>query len=80
VERLIGSLRRECLDHVIVLQAQHLHQVRSDYWDYFHRPRPHRALDQDCPQLRPIEPPEQGKIVARPLLGGLHHRDTRKAA
>jgi transposase InsO family protein len=79
VERLIGSVRRECLDHVLVLHARHLHRVLSDYFDYYHRFRPHRALDQDCPQLRPIEPPEQGKIMALPLLGGLHHRYTRQA-
>jgi transposase InsO family protein len=80
VERLIGSIRRECLDHMIVLHARHLHRVLSDYLDYFHRHRPHRGLDQDCPQPRPIEPPEQGKIISLSLVGGLHHRYTRQAA
>jgi transposase InsO family protein len=80
VERLIGSIRRECLDYVLVLHARHLHRVLADYFNYFHRHRPHRALDQDCPEPRPVEPPDQGKIIALPLVGGLHHRYTRLAA
>jgi putative transposase len=80
VERLIGSVRRECLDHVLVLHARHLHRVLSDYFHYFHRHRPHRGLGQDCPEPRPVEPPDQGQIIALPLLGGLHHRYTRLAA
>ena len=80
VERMIGSMRRECLDYVIVLQAQHLRRILADYFDYFHRHRPHRSLKQDCPQPRAIEPPEQGQIVALPRVGGLHHRYTRQAA
>jgi putative transposase len=80
VERWIGSVRRECLDHVIVLNAQHLHRLLADYVDYHHRHRPHRSLAQDCPEPRPTEPPGQGKIIALPLLGGLHHRYRRQAA
>jgi putative transposase len=80
VERLIGSLRRECLDHVIVLHAQHLRRLLADYVDYHHWHRPHRSLEQDCPEPRAIEPAEQGQIVALPLVGGLHHRYTRQAA
>lgn len=80
VERMIGSIRRECLDHVILLNAQHLRRVLGDYFDYFHRHRTHRALNQDCPHPRPTEPPERGNIIALPLLGGLHHRYTRQAA
>jgi len=80
VERLIGSIRRECLDHVIIFNAQHLRRVLGDYFDYFHRHRTHRALNQDCPHPRPTEPPERGNIIALPLLGGLHHRYTRQAA
>jgi transposase InsO family protein len=80
VERLIGSIRRECLDQVIVLHARHLHRLLSDYLQYYHCHRTHRALDQDCPQPRPMEPPAQGKIIALPLLGGLHHRYSRQAA
>jgi putative transposase len=80
VERLIGSIRRECLDHVIVLNARHLHQLLADYVDYHHRHRPHRSLEQDCPEPRATEPPDQGRIIELPLLGGLHHRYTRRAA
>jgi len=80
VERLIGSIRRECLDHVIVFHARHLYRVLSDYFQYYHCHRTHRALNQDCPQPRPVEPPEQGNIIALPLLGGLHHHYTRQAA
>jgi putative transposase len=80
VERIIGSIRRECLDHIIVLNAQHLRQVLSDYLAYYHHDRSHRSLDQDCPFCRPVETPDQGNIVALPRLGGLHHRYTRQAA
>ena len=80
VERLIGSIRRECLDHALVLHARHLHRVLSDYFQYYHRHRPHRRLAQDCAEPRPVEPPAQGKIIALPLVGGLHHRYTRQAA
>jgi transposase InsO family protein len=80
VERVIGSIRRECLDHVIVLNARHLRHILSDYRAYYHEHRTHRSLDQDCPFSRPIEPPDKGNIIELPLLGGLHHRYTRHAA
>ena len=80
VERVIGSIRRECLDHVIVLNARHLRHILSDYRAYYHEHRTHRSLDQDCPFSRPIEPPDKGNIIELPLLGGLHHRYTRQAA
>ena len=80
VERLIGSIRRECLDHVVVLHAPHLHRLLSDYLQYYHCHRTHRALDQDCPEPRAVQPAEQGNIIALPLVGGLHHRYTRLAA
>jgi len=80
VERLIGSIRRECLDHLIVLNACHLRRVLADYLEYYHRHRTHRSLEQNCPQPRPAEPPEQGKVLQLPLVGGLHHRYTRRAA
>jgi len=80
VERIIGSIRRECLDHVIVFSGQHLRQVLSDYLAYYHQDRSHRSLHQDCPFSRPLEPPDQGDIIALPRLGGLHHRYTRQAA
>jgi putative transposase len=80
VERLIGSIRRECLDHVIVFNAGHLHRILADYLAYYHRHRPHRALDQDSPEPRAVEPPDQGNIVELPLINGLHHRYSRQAA
>jgi putative transposase len=80
VERLISSIRRECLDHVIIFNAGHLHHVLTDYLAYYHRHRTHRGLEQDCPEPRPIEPPEQGNIVELPLVDGLHHRYRREAA
>jgi len=80
VERVIGSIRRECLDHVIILNERHLRRVLRDYLDYYHRSRTHLGLEKDCPVSRPIELPESGDIHAEPVLGGLHHRYTRRAA
>ena len=80
VERVIGSIRRECLDHVIVLNARHLRRILSSYFDYYHRSRTHLSLAKDCPDPRPASPPGAGKIVAFPQLGGLHHRYERLAA
>jgi transposase InsO family protein len=80
VERIIGSIRRECLDHVIVFNGPHLRRIRSDYLAYYHQDRSHRSLDQDCPLPRTVEPADQGNIIALPRLGGLHHRYTRQAA
>jgi putative transposase len=80
VERLIGSIRRECLDRVIVLNERHLRKLLADYGEYYHRIRPHRSLGQDAPTPRTIEPPECGKVVEFPMVGGLHHRYGRQAA
>jgi putative transposase len=80
VERLIGSIRRECLDHVIIFNARHLYQVLGDYLAYYHQSRTHRALDQDSPEPRAVEPPDQGNIVELPMANGLHHRYSRQAA
>jgi putative transposase len=79
-EQVIGSIRRECLDHVIVFSADHLRRVLAEYLDYYHRSRTHLGLDKDCPEPRDVEPPEAGEIVALPVLGGLHHRYLREAA
>ena len=76
-ERLIGSIRRECLDHVIVLSERHLMRVLRSYASYYHSSRTHRSLDDDCPDPRPVEPPEMGEVVALAQVGGLHHRYTR---
>ena len=72
VERLIGTLRRECLDHVIVMNEQHLRRVIRDYLEYYHHDRTHRSLDQDCLVPRPFETIEEGKIYEFPKVGGLH--------
>ena len=79
-ERAIGSFRRECLDHVIVLNERHLRRLLSSYLAYYHRSRTHLSLEKDCPEPRPVEPPGQGKIIAFPQAGGLHHRYERRAA
>jgi transposase InsO family protein len=79
-ERLIGSIRREVLDHVIVLNEAHLHRILSEYLQYYHKSRPHLSLDRNSPTPRCAEPPSQGEVVAIPQVGGLHHRYTRRAA
>jgi transposase InsO family protein len=79
VERLIGSLRRELLDHVIVLNERHLRRLLSSFFDYYHQSRPHRALDQNAPEPREVEPPGRGRVIALPQVGGLHHRYRRAA-
>jgi transposase InsO family protein len=76
-ERLIGSIRRECLNHVLVLGERHLRRILTRYLAYYHQSRTHLALDKDAPDLRPIV---TGKIVQLPEVGGLHHRYVRQAA
>ena len=80
VERIIGSIRRECLNHVIIFDERHLRRVMSSYFQYYHKSRTHLSLDKDCPETRPIHPPTVGKIIAFPEVGGLHHRYERRAA
>ena len=80
VERVFGSIRRECLDHIIVFGESHLRRVLRNYLHYYHGSRTHLALDKDAPQPRPVEPPTMGRIVEFPQVGGLHHRYTRQAA
>src|SRR5216117_4522616 len=79
-ERLIGSIRRECLDHVLVLGERHLRRTLARYFSYYHRARTHLSLDKDAPDRRPIEPPEFGTVIQIPEVGGLHHRYVRQAA
>ena len=76
----IGSVRRECLDHVIILDEHHLRGVLSSYFHYYHKTRTHLSLAKDCPESRPIHPPTAGKIIPFPEVGGLHHRYERRAA
>jgi transposase InsO family protein len=80
VERLIGTLRRDCLDHVIALNARHLRRVVAGYLDYYHDWRTHLSLSMDAPNPRIVHPPERGRVVAFPELGGLHHHYERLAA
>src|SRR5580704_1932917 len=77
VERLIGSIRRECLDHVLVLSEAHLHGILRAYADYYNRTRTHLALGKDAPLGRTVQ--VAGSLKAIPLLGGLHHEYVRMA-
>jgi putative transposase len=79
VERLIGSIRRECLDRVLLWNEAHLKRILTSYFDYYHHSRTHRALDGNAPRPRVVEPPGRGKVVAVPQVGGLHHRYRRAA-
>src|SRR3989440_1515199 len=79
-ERLIGTLRRELLDHVIVLSEGHLRRRLRSYLRYYHGSRTHLALEKDAPQPRAVEPPQLGRVVALPHVGGLHYRYVRLAA
>ncbi len=79
VERLIGSIRRECLDHVIVINESHLLRVLKSYFQYYHECRPHMSLGRNSPMPRAIEPAERGQVIAIPQVGGLHHRYARAA-
>ena len=79
VERIIGSIRRECLEHVIVLNERHLRRILFSYFAYYHESRAHLSLDRNSPILREIEPPERGKVIAIPQVGGLHHLYRRAA-
>jgi transposase InsO family protein len=77
IERLIGSIRRECLDHVLVMGEAHLRRILSAYADYYNRVRTHLALDKDAPLGRRAQ--AIGSLAAIPLLGGLHHEYVRMA-
>jgi transposase InsO family protein len=79
-ERFIGSVRRECLDHVIVFGATGLQRLMSLYCAYYERSRTHLSLNKDAPIPRPIAAPGDGRVVAIPQVGGLHHRYERRAA
>jgi transposase InsO family protein len=80
VERLIGSIRRECLNHVLVFGERHLRCILARYFAYYHRARTHLSPDKDTPDGRPIEPVGLGTIIPIPEVGGLHHRYVRRAA
>ena len=80
IERLIGSIRRECLDHIIVFNEAGLRRTLSEYFSYYHGTRPHLWLEKDAPEPRKVHPPESGRVVAIAQAGGLHHRYERRAA
>jgi hypothetical protein len=78
-ERFVGTIRRDLLDHVIVLGERHLQRLVRDYVRFYNNDRPHMALDGDAPAGRATEGPELGEVVALPRVGGLHHRYSRAA-
>jgi len=78
-ERLIGSIRRECLDHVIIFNEAHLRGILRGYFDYYHNARPHQSLERNSPAPREIELQTRGKVISIPQVGGLHHRYQRAA-
>ncbi|HWQ55429.1 MAG TPA: integrase core domain-containing protein [Bryobacteraceae bacterium] len=80
VERLIGTIRRECLDHVIVFNEASLQRHVKSFMAYYHESRTHLSLAKDAPESRPVQAAEAGRIVSIPQAGGLHHRYERRAA
>jgi hypothetical protein len=78
-EHLVGSIRRECLDHVIVINERHLLRILRSYFDYYLHARTHLSLDRNSPIKREVELPDRGRVVAIPQVGGLHHRYCRAA-
>jgi putative transposase len=80
VERVIGTIRRECLDHVIVFGEWSLYRHLQRFADYYHRSRTHLGLEKDSPVPRPVQSADMGRVVSMPEVGGLHHRYERRAA
>jgi hypothetical protein len=79
-ERMVSTINRDCLDHMIILHELHLRRVLKDYFKYYHEVRTHLGLHKDAPIPRAIEPPERGPVRCEPMVHGLHHRYFRKAA
>jgi transposase InsO family protein len=80
IERVIGTIRRECLDHLIVFNEASLFRHLQEFCSYYHRTRTHLALQKDSPEPRAVQTPEAGTIISIPEVGGLHHRYERRAA
>lgn len=80
VERVSGTIRRECLDHVIVFHAASLMRHLQLFVAHFHESRTHLSLAKDTPAARPVQSPKLGAVIAIPQVGGLHHRYERRAA
>src|SRR5437867_7716568 len=78
-ERVIGSIRRECLDHVVIVRERQLLRILSKYADYYNRTRTHLSLAKDAPESRSVQPPSQGRVMQVPRVGGLHHEYLRRA-
>src|SRR5262245_43033509 len=79
-ERVIGSIRRECLEHVVVIGERHLREILVKYVDYYNATRTHLSLAKDAPEPRSVQRPSQGRVVAIPRVGGLHHEYQRWVA
>jgi putative transposase len=80
VKRITGSIRRDGLDHVVVLNERHLKRILTSYFDYYHHWRTHLSLGMDSPESRSVQPPALGKVVQFPEVGGLHHHYERLEA
>jgi hypothetical protein len=80
VERLIGSIRRECVNHMVVLSERHLKRILLGYFRFYHGWRTYQSLEMDAPDHRPVQQRESGEIVEFPEVGGLHHHYERRAA
>ena len=80
IEHVIGTIRRECLDHVMVFSEAGLSQHLRKFTDYYHGSRTHVSLQKDTPESRPVQEPEAWRLVAIPVLCGLHNRYERRAA
>jgi hypothetical protein len=78
--RVIGTIRRECLDHVIVFNEASLRRILKFFLEYYHVSRTHLSLEKDTPESRSVQPAGSGRVVAVPQVGGLHHRYERRAA
>ena len=78
-ERVIGSIRRDRLDHEIVLNEAQLHRILVEYFHYYHNSRPHLSLERNSPIPRKVEPVSRGKVISITEVGGLHHRYARAA-
>ena len=77
---MIGSIRRECLDHVVVLNERHLLRILGKYVEYYNGSRTHLSLAEDAPTPRNVQEPNEGRVIELSRVGGLHHEYTRRAA
>jgi transposase InsO family protein len=80
VERFIGTMRRECLDHLIIFNESSLKRILTSYFEYYEHSRTHLSLEKDPPTSRAVQGSDSGKVVELPQVGGLHHRYERRAA